>query len=390
MRTIHLSLPLMRRLLIAFVVLLLGLAISASAQPPPGQVESIVTSAGPVGVYSVAGDLDHPWGMAFLPDGRMLVTERPGRLRIVDSSFVSTPVMGTPTVYAQDQGGLLDVALDPDFGDNAYVYLSYAKPGPAGEAATAVGRARWVAGADSLAGWEDLFVQEPYIESGAHFGSRLAFTPDGHLVITTGERFQFSPAQDLSTHFGKVIRINRDGSVPDDNPFVGQSGAQPEIWSYGHRNVQAVAVDPSTDALYVVEMGPLGGDELNRIERGANYGWPVVSWGMNYDGTPIPDPPTRPEFTDAVKQWTPVISPNGMVFYTGGVYDGWDGSAVIGSLSQMGIVRVEIEGGEVVDEEILVLGARIRDVEQGPDGSVYVLTDASDGAVWRLAPLPTD
>ena len=363
------------------------LIASASAQPPPGQVESIVTSAGPVGVYSVAGDLASPWGMAFLPDGRMLVTEKGGSLRIVDSSYVSTPVVGTPTVYAQGQGGLLDVALDPDFETEPYVYLSYAKPGPEGQAATALGRARWVAGADSLAGWEDLFVQEPHLESEAHFGSRIVFLPDGHLALTTGERFQFGPAQDLGTHLGKVIRIARDGSVPDDNPFVGQAGALPEIWSYGHRNVQAAAVDPSTGELYVVEMGPLGGDELNRVERGANYGWPVVSWGVNYDGTEIPDPPTRPEFTDAVKQWTPVISPDGMLFYTGDAFPEWAGSAIIGSLSRMGIVRVRIEGGEVVDEEVLVLGARIRDVEQGPDGLVYLLTDGADGRVWRLEPI---
>ena len=346
-----------------------------------------MTSAGPVGVYSVAGDLASPWGMAFLPDGRMLVTEKVGNLRIVDSSYVSVPVVGTPTVYAQGQGGLLDVALDPDFETDPWVYLTYAKPGPAGEASTAVGRGRWVAGADSLADWQDLWVQMPTLESGAHFGSRIVFTPDGHLVVTTGERFQFDPAQDLGSGLGKTIRIHRDGSVPDDNPFVGQSGALPEIWSYGHRNMQAAAVDPSTGALYVVEMGPLGGDELNRVERGANYGWPVVSWGMNYDGTEIPDPPTRPEFADVVKEWTPVISPNGMAFYNGSVFPEWTGSAFIGSLSRMGVVRVRIDGDEVVEEEVLALGARIRDVEVGPDGYLYMLTDGSDGRVWRMEPI---
>ena len=365
------------------------LAVSAAcAQPPPGQVESVVTDAGPVGVYGVAGDLASPWGMAFLPDGRLLVTEKGGALRIVDSSYVSTPVPGTPTVYAQGQGGLLDVALDPDFATEPYVYLTYAKPGPEGQAATAVGRARWQA--DSLAGWEDLWVQQPFLESGAHFGSRIAFTPDGHLVVTTGERFQFDPAQDLGTTLGKVIRLNRDGSVPADNPFVGQDGALPEIWSYGHRNMQAVGVDPASGELYVVEMGPLGGDELNRVQRGANYGWPVVSWGMNYDGTAIPDPPTRPEFTDAVKQWTPVISPNGLLFYTGDVFPAWTGSAIIGSLSQQGIARVRLDGDAVVEEEILALGARIRDVEQGPDGLVYLLTDGTEGRLWRLEPIEAE
>ncbi len=370
------------------VLLALVLALPAAAQqiPSKGQAGSVLTEAGPMAVQSLADGLDHPWGMAFLPDGRLLVTERPGRLRILGlDGTLSDPVAGTPTVFAQGQGGLLDVALDPEFETTGYVYLSYARPGPEGSAATAVGRARLVA--DSLQGFEVLFTQAPYITGPNHFGTRIAFSPEGHLFLTMGERFQFDPAQDLGSHLGSVVRIHRDGSVPDDNPFVGQEGAQPEIWSYGHRNVESAAVHPETGELWIAEMGPLGGDELNRIERGANYGWPIVSWGMDYDGTDIPNPPTHPEFADAVTQWTPVISPSGMAVYTADGFPAWTGSVLIGSLTRRALVRVVVEDGAVTHEEIVPLDARIRDVEQGPDGYVYVLTDRDDGDVWRLAPL---
>ncbi len=377
----------MSRALLAAV--LLGLALPAAAQPLPGQVGSFLADAGPVGIYPVADGLTHPWGMAALPDGRMLVTERAGRLRIVDPASDATPatVRGTPTVYAQGQGGLLDVALDPDFAETGYVYLSYARPGPGGEAATALGRG--VFRGDSLAGFETLFTQEPYVTGPSHFGSRIVFAPDGHLLLTLGERFQFDPAQDLSNHLGTIVRLNLDGSVPTDNPFVGDAGARPEIWSYGHRNIQAAAFDPTDGRLYVAEMGPLGGDELNVVERGANYGWPVVSWGMDYDGELIPDPPTHPEFTDAVVQWTPTIAPSGMTYYTGAAFPEWQGSFFIGSLVYQGLVRVQVEDGRVVEQQILPMGARIREVEQGPDGTLFVLTDKPDGDVWQLRPIET-
>ena len=373
---------------------LLFLALPAAAQSSYGYSGSsrgdVMTEAGPIQKQAIVdGDLVHPWGMAFLPDGRVLITERPGRLRILDTDGeLSDAVQGTPTVFAQGQGGLLDVALDPDFEDNRYVYLSYARPGPEGSAATALGRGRFEG--DSLASFEVLFTQEPYITGPNHFGSRIAFSPEGEVFLTMGERFQFDPAQNTGNHLGTVVRLNRDGSVPDDNPFVGDPGAQPEIWSYGHRNIESAAIDPQTGDLWVVEMGPLGGDELNRPEPGRNFGWPVVSWGINYDGTEIPDPPTRPEFADAARYWSPVISPSGMAFYTGAVFPEWTGSAFIGSLTRQGVVRVRIEGGEVVDEEVVPLGARIRDVEAGPDGYLYLLTDQDDGDLWRLAPLETE
>lgn len=369
--------------MIRFSALLVLLTATACAQP---QVESLMSEAGPVSVVEVQGDLERPWGIAFLPDGRMLVTERPGRLRIVGGDAEVPPVVsGVPTVYGQGQGGMLDVALDPDFEDNQFVYLTYAAPGPGGAAATAVGRG--VFQGDSLSAFEQLWVMEPMLVGPNHFGARIAFGPDGHLFVSTGERFQFEPAQDLGSHLGSVIRIHRDGSIPGDNPFVDDPDAQPETWSYGHRNAQSLGFHPETGTLWEAEFGPLGGDELNIIEPGVNYGWPTVSWGSNYDGSPIPDPPTRPDLEDAVRNWTPVISPSGMTFYTSSVFPEWTGSLMLGSLTKQGVVRLALEGDEVVSEETLSLGVRIRDVEQGPDGLVYVLVDQTDGAVWRLEPL---
>ncbi len=376
----------MSRFLLLLLVALLALPAAAQSGDPQ-QVGSVLTEAGPVAVYDLVGGLAHPWGMAFLPDGRLLVTVRnTGKLHALGTDgALSEPIGGTPTVFAQGQGGLLDVALDPDFAENQLLYLSYARPGPEGSAATALGRGRLVG--DSLMAFEELFTQEPWITGPNHFGGRIVFDGEGHLFLTMGERFQFDPAQDLSNHLGTVIRLNRDGSVPDDNPFVDDASAEDEIWSYGHRNVQAAAVHPETGELWIAEMGPLGGDELNQPEPGRNYGWPVVSWGMNYDGSAIPDPPTRPEFADAVKHWTPVISPSGMAVYTGDTFGDWSGSVLIGSLSRQALVRLRVGEGMVTHEEIIPLDARIRDVEQAPDGSVYVLTDAADGHVWRLAPL---
>lgn len=348
-------------------------------------VKTVQSEAGAIAVENVVGGLSHPWGMAFLPDGRLLVTERTGNLRLLGSDGeLSAPLPGTPEVFDQGQGGLLDVALDPEFKSNRFVYLSFAEPGDGG-ASTAVGRGRLQNG--RIEGFQVLFRQQPTVSGANHFGGRIVFSPEGKLFLTLGERFKFEPAQDPSDTLGDIVRINRDGSVPSDNPFVDKANAEDEIWSYGHRNVEGAAIHPQTGALWVVEMGPYGGDELNLIKPGGNYGWPVVSWGQNYDGTNIPDPPTHPRFAEPVTYWTPVISPSGITFYTGDVFPEWRGNLLIGGLTAQGIVRLEIDGQEVTHQERIPLGARIRDVEQAPDGSVYVLTDQDDGNVWRLTPV---
>lgn len=350
------------------------------------QVQSVITEAGPISVENVTGGLEHPWGIAFLPDGRMLVTERLGNLRIVhENGEMSRPLEGTPDVFAQGQGGLLDVALDPNFEQTGYVYLSYARPGPEGSAASALGRGRFVD--DRIEGFEPIFTQEPWITGSNHFGGRIVFADDNTLFFTMADRFQFDPAQDPSNHIGTIVRLNTDGSVPNDNPFVANGNERDEIWSYGHRNIESAALDPATGNLWIAEMGPLGGDELNQPEAGLNYGWPAVSWGINYDGSEIPDPTTRPEFADAVIVWSPVISPSGMAFYDANVFDEWQGSLLVGGLSDHSVVRVAISGETASEEERVPLGARIRDVEVGPDGWVYVLTDEDDGNVWVLKPL---
>ena len=349
-----------------------------------GQVKTVQTQAGPVIVENLASGLDHPWGMAFLPDGRLLVTEREGRLRILGlGGELSAPVGGTPKVVSRGQGGMLDVAIDPNFTKNRLVYLSYSEPGKGG-ASTALGRGRL--DGNQLRDFRVVFRQSPKVSGANHFGSRIVFTSGGNLFLTLGERFKFEPAQDLKSLLGKIVRIKPDGSVPQDNPFVGRNDAAPEIWSYGHRNIQSAAIHPGTGTLVVAEMGPQGGDELNIVGKGKNYGWPLVSAGEHYGGRDIPDPSTRPDLAGSIKTWTPVISPSGMVFYNGPAFPKWRGSALIGGLTAGGLVRVQIDGRRVEGEERIPLGVRTRDVEQGLDGLVYVLTDRSDGNVWRLRP----
>ncbi|RVM33349.1 PQQ-dependent sugar dehydrogenase [Sinorhizobium meliloti] len=355
---------------------------TATAQDSPRMLD---TESGPVSVEVFAGGVEHPWGAALLPDGDMLVTERPGRLRLVSAEgAVGEPIEGVPDVFAQGQGGLLDVALDPDFATNRTVYLSFAEEREGG-AATSVGRGRLNDDATALSDFKIIFRQEPAASGENHFGSRLAFAPDGKLFITLGERFDMQEAQDPANHLGTIVRLNPDGAIPDDNPFVGRVGAD-EIWSYGHRNVQSAAIHPETDVLWTAEMGPMGGDELNIPEAGKNYGWPVVSWGRHYTGERIPDPPSRPEFAGSIHSWTPVISPSGMMFYTGDLFADWRGDLLIGGLSAGGIVRVQTDGQKVTGEEVLSLEARVRDLLQASDGSVLALIDAASGRILRLRP----
>ncbi|HSK40173.1 MAG TPA: PQQ-dependent sugar dehydrogenase, partial [Arenibaculum sp.] len=374
----------MDKALLTVAAILAAIPVQACAQ----QARTVDTPSGPVRVETVTDGLVHPWALAFLPDGRMLVTERPGRLRIVSQQGeLSDPLSGVPEVFARDQGGLLDVAVDPDFESNGQVYLTYAEAGEDG-ATTAVARGRLED--EGLQDVEVIFRQKPGIDGGKHFGSRLAFAPDGKLFVALGERFQFEPAQDLSNHLGTVVRINPDGSVPEDNPFVGQEDALPEIWSYGHRNIQAAAIHPETGALWEIEHGPRGGDEINIPEPGRNYGWPLVSWGRHYGGGAIPDPSTRPDLAQSIYQWTPVIAPSGMEFYTGDLFADWQGDLLVGGLVSRGIVRLDLDGQQVTDEQRLSLDARIRDVVQGPDGAVYALTDHDDGEILRLTPADAD
>lgn len=360
------------------------------AQSPEGPAQRSPTPdavSGNLRVETVAQGLEHPWALAFLPDGRILVTERPGRLRIVErDGRVSPPLAGVPRVHAVGQGGLLDVGLDPKFTDNRLVYLSYAEPGEGGQG-TAVARGKL-----GTAGLEDVQViyrQQPKVEGGGHFGSRLVFGRDGTLFITQGDRMNHRErAQNLSDGFGKIMRINPDGSIPKDNPFVGRSSALSQIWSYGHRNVQAAALHPETGQLWTVEHGARGGDELNQPEAGRNYGWPIITYGVDYSGAKIGQGAVKAGLEQPVYYWDPVIAPSGMTFYTGDAMPGWRGSALIGSMQPGRLVRLTLAGGKVTSEERYLgdLGERIRDVQQGPDGFVYVVTDENNGRVLRVRP----
>ena len=337
----------------------------------------------------VADGLQNPWGLAFLPDGRMLVTEKPGRMRIVErGGKLSAPLAGVPPVDARGQGGLLDVVLDPKFADNRLVYWSYAEPGDGGNG-TAVARGRL--DGTRLADVQVVFRQQPKVASTSHFGSRLVFTPDGKLIVTLGDRFsRKDDAQVLGNDIGKIVRIEPDGRAPADNPFAAKAGALPQLWSYGHRNIQGAALRPGTNELWVSEHGPQGGDELNVVQPGRNHGWPVITTGRNYgSGTKIGEGTERADIVAPVTHWVPTsIAPGGIAFLTSDRYPGWKGSLFLGALRAQALLRLELDGRKVVKEERLLttLGERIRDVRQGPDGLLYVLTDNSDGRILRLDP----
>ena len=329
-----------------------------------------------------------PWAMTFLPDGRLLVTEMAGTLRLFDpaSGRLGT-VGGVPKVAHGGQGGLSDVVLHPDFAGNQLVYISYSEAGEGGTAGAAVARAKLVpdqAGGGQLEDLRVIWRQEPKVSGQGHFGQRIAFDRDGKLWISSSERQKFDPAQDMKTNLGKMIRLNDDGSVPADNPFVDQGGVAAQVWTLGHRNILGVAFD-GEGRLWAHEMGPRGGDELNLIERGANYGYPIVSNGDHYDGKPIPDHDTRPEFHAPAVSWNPVISPAGFVIYSGDRYPGWKGSGLIGGLSSRSLVRIAFDGTSAREAERFELGRRIREVEQGPDGTVWLLEDGTrDAQGWLL------
>ena len=387
---------------------------SQPGTPPPGVVKS---SRGEVKVERL-GTLEFPWGMALLPDGRLLITEKPGRLRIWANGQLSAPVEGVPKVVyrgTRDQGGMQDVEADPKFAENGLIYLSYveaAEQQPEGIGATDDFRlggvdmtddilrggvvARAKLDGNRLSDLKVIWRQFPKTVGRGHFGNRIVFAQDGKMFVTSADRMRFEPAQSLGSNLGKVVRINSDGSVPQDNPFVGREGARGDIWSYGHRNMLSAAIDPANGNLWVVEMGPRGGDELNLVQKGTNYGWPLVSNGSHYTRqglstafTMIPGHGTSREFKDPVRTFTPVISPSGAIFYTGDMFTEWRGSMLVGGLSSMALIRLALDGERVPIEERLDMKRRIRDVLQDKDGSILVIVDAKEGELLRLTPAGT-
>ena len=373
-----------------------ALAVTLACQSAPSTAQNAApaspqprSTAGVVRAETVVGGLVNPWGLAFLPDGRILVTEKPGRLRIATmDGKLSEPLTGVPAVHAVGQGGLLDVAVDPKFEENRLVYLSYAEPGD-GLAGTSVARGRL--GDGRLDDVSVIYRQRPKVRGGGHYGSRIVFAKDGKLFITQGDRMGYrDSAQSLTAGQGKVVRINPDGSIPKDNPFVGRAGVLPEIWSYGHRNAQAAALHPETGQLWTVEHGARGGDELNHPEAGKNYGWPVITYGVDYSGAKIGEGTAKADMEQPVYYWDPVIAPSGMVFYTGDKYPGWKGSVFVGSMTPGALVRLVLDKGRVAREERYLgdMNERIRDVQQGPDGLLYLITDSANGRILRVLPEP--
>ena len=345
---------------------------------------------GTLSVTTVVEGLKHPWALAFLPDNKgILVTERPGNLRIVGpEGKLSAPLSGVPQVWAKSQGGLLDVVLSPDFAQDRTVYLAFAEAGDDGKAGTAVGRGRLSADLAKIEDFNVIFRQQPKLSVGNHFGSRLVFDQSGYLFIALGENNQRPTAQDLDKMQGKIVRIFPDGKVPDDNPFVGQKGVRPEIWSFGHRNPQGAALNPWNGTLWVHEQGPKGGDEINFIERGQNYGWPVATHGIDYSGLPISEAKGKSVtgMKDPLHVWEKSPAISGMAFYDSNRFKAWDHNLFIGALADENLIRLEFVGDKVVHEERLLgdLKQRIRDVRVGPDGYLYVLTDEDDGALLKV------
>jgi glucose/arabinose dehydrogenase len=370
-------------------------AANAPHQQPafPGQTRAPYRTANVAFDVRTLARLEHPWAVAFLPGGAKLVSERSGRMRIVDpAGELSPPLEGVPKVYARGQGGLLDVAPDPAFDQNQLVYFAYSEPREDGSG-TAVARGRLVLGPPPrLEGVQVVWRMKPTIDSNKHFGSRLVFTADGMLFVTTGERFVSTgqrQAQNLDSAFGKIVRIRPDGTIPEDNPFAKQQGALPEIWSLGHRNIQAAALHPKTKELWVVDHGARGGDEINVARAGRNYGWPIITYGEDYSGLPIGEGKTaQAGMEQPLYYWDPSIAPSGMAFYEADAFPAWRGSLFVGALADRHLARLTLDGERVVGEERLLTdrASRIRDVRVGPDGLVYVLTDEPNGELLVLEP----
>jgi len=366
-------------------------AIAASAAlvtGASGATKTFPSSTGPIQVETVVDGLQHPWALAFLPDGRMLVTERAGRIRVITpDGKMSPPVAGLPKVFARSQGGLLDVVVDRGFSQNRTIYFCYAEPFGSG-ARTALARAR-LADEPYIENLRVIFRQEGPPSTGNHFGCRIVQMPDNNLFLTMGDHFTpRDEAQNLANHLGKIVRIAPDGSVPNDNPFTGRRGAKPEIWSYGHRNSQGAALNPSSGKLWMHEHGPRGGDEINIPQAGKNYGWPVIGFGIDYSGAKIHEGTSKPGMEQPIRQWTPVIAPSGMAFYTADLFPQWKNNLFIGGLASQALVRLELDGEQVTKEERLLqdMRQRIRDVRVGPDGALWLLTDSANGQLLRLTP----
>jgi glucose/arabinose dehydrogenase len=373
----------------AFHASLWTIAVSAAfASEASAATQTFPSSTGPIQVETVVNGLQYPWGLAFLPDGRMLVTERPGRLRIVTpDGKLSPPVAGLPKVFARGQGGLLDVAVDRGFSENRTIYFCFAEPFGSG-ARTALARAR-LADEPYMEDVRIIFRQDGPLSSGNHFGCRIVQMPDNNLFLTLGDHFTYrDEAQNLSNHLGKIVRIAPDGSVPKDNPFVGRHGAKPEIWSYGHRNSQGAAINPVSGKFWMHEHGPRGGDEINIPQAGKNYGWPVIGFGIDYNGAKIHESTSKPGMEQPIRQWTPVIAPSGMAFYTADLFPQWKNNLFIGGLASQVLVRLELDGEKVTKEERLLqdMHQRVRDVRAGPDGALWLLTDSPNGRLLRLTP----
>lgn len=376
---------------------LLGLAFATLAPAGPALAADAPSAA--YTITPVAGGLDHPWSIAFLPGGDMLVTERPGRLRIIrDGKLLPDPVPGVPDVYVKSQAGLFDVVLHPDFVNNQTIYLTYAS-GTTGANATTVARARLEG--DALLDVKVIFKAAPSKDTAVHFGGRMVFLADGTFLLTLGDGFDYrEEAQNLMSGLGKIVRLNDDGSIPQDNPFASRTDARPEIWTYGHRNVQAIVRDALTGRVYAHEHGPKGGDELNLIEPGKNYGWPVITYGLDYSGARISPYTEREGMEQPLVYWVPSIAPSGMTLYTGDKFPRWQGDLFVAALAGKQVRRVDLDDGRVAGEETLFaeLNARIRDVREGPDGALYLLTESNKvmgyfdgdepGAVLRVDPKP--